>query len=126
MSVVLVTLQRSICQASGTDSPCEICQDGPTAIYLRLQVFSLQPCVLSPSPQFPLNCHKMMSLIEMPSESRLIALLYLCLPHSAHRVWDDRSLQCGCLRRSVRCVGWTQEGCLLLLSLMDPLPTDKC
>lgn len=51
-----------------------------------------------------------MPLIEMPSESRLLALLYLCLPHSAHRVWDNHSLQRGCLRRSVRCIWLDTRG----------------
>lgn len=49
LSVVLVTLQRSISQASGTDSLCEICPDSPTAIHLILQ--SVLP---SPVPSVPL------------------------------------------------------------------------
>lgn len=79
------------------------------------------------SPQSSLVSSKK-SFIEMPlpSEPRLIAVLHLCVLHSAHHVWEDGNLQHGCLQRSMRCMGWTQEGCLLLLLLMDLQPSDKC
>lgn len=93
-----------------------------------IAICSLQPGLPISSPQFPLNSHKIMPLIEMslPSESRLIAFLYLCSPLSPHCVWEDRSLQQSCLQRSVPCIAWTQEGCLLLLFLMDPQSMGKC
>lgn len=97
MSVVLLTLQRSVFQAFGTDSLCEIHEDSPTAVCLTLQSVVVLSCLgpLSHSPQFPLNSQKMMPLIAraLPSESRLIAVLYLCAPHSAHGACKDHGLQ---------------------------------
>lgn len=94
MSVVLLTLQRSIFQALGTDSLCEIHEYSPTAVSY-LAICCLLPGLLSHFPQFPLNSQKMVPLIArpLPSESRLIAVLYQSVPHSAHGACEDHGLQ---------------------------------
>lgn len=123
MSVVLATLQRPITQASGTSSLCEICQDQSHSNISCITICSLQPGLLGPSPR-SLNSQKMMPLFEMPLPSELsrIALLHLCAPHPAHGIWGDGSSQHGCSQRSVRCMGWTREGCLPLLCLWIRTP----
>lgn len=40
VSVVLVTVQRSISETSRTNSPCEICQDSPQQSVLHCDLFS--------------------------------------------------------------------------------------
>lgn len=110
VSVILITLERSILQALRTDSQREICQQH---IYY-IAICSLHSGLLSLSPQFPLNSQKVIPLVEMPltSELRVIALLYLCSPLIPAA--EEHSFQHG-WKKSMRCIVWTQEGCLLLL-----------